>query len=87
MTSLIEQAAAPATAAPAVAPQVATAVSPAVAPTVAPTVAPVAAPAVIRAPGDVHSKRVDLDLEALAAQGFLTPNAPRTVMADQYRNN
>ena len=31
------------------------------------------------------SKRVDLDLEALAAQGFLTPGAPRTQMADQYR--
>lgn len=32
-----------------------------------------------------QSKRVELDLEALAAQGFLTPNAPRTQMADQYR--
>ncbi len=34
---------------------------------------------------NLQSKRVDLDLEALAAQGFLTPNAPRTHMADQYR--
>lgn len=32
-----------------------------------------------------QSKRVDLDLQALAAQGFLTPNAPRTQIADQYR--
>lgn len=31
------------------------------------------------------SKRVELDLDALAAQGFLTPGAPRTQMADQYR--
>lgn len=35
------------------------------------------------APG---TKRVDLDLEALTAQGFLTPNAPRSFLADQYRN-
>lgn len=32
-----------------------------------------------------QSKRVELDLEALAAQGFLTPQAPRSQMADQYR--
>jgi len=31
------------------------------------------------------SKRVDLDLEALLAQGFLTPSAPRTQISDQYR--
>ncbi len=31
------------------------------------------------------SKRVDLDLEALKAQGFLTPSAPRTQISDQYR--
>ncbi|WP_271009326.1 XrtA-associated tyrosine autokinase [Paucibacter sp. B51] len=38
-------------------------------------------------PEEFHasSKRVDLDLEALAAQGFLTPNAARSHMADQYR--
>jgi len=38
-------------------------------------------------PEELHpaSKRVDLDLEALAAQGFLTPNAARSHMADQYR--
>ncbi len=60
--------------------------------TVAPTLTPVpAAPAVPQAPmiqrsTDVGSKRVELDLEALTAQGFLTPNAPRSLMADQYRN-
>jgi len=32
-----------------------------------------------------QSKRVELDLVALAAQGFLTPNAPRSHIADQYR--
>jgi len=31
------------------------------------------------------SKRVELDLVALAAQGFLTPDSPRTHIADQYR--
>lgn len=31
------------------------------------------------------SQRVELDLVALAAQGYLTPDAPRTQIADQYR--
>ena len=31
------------------------------------------------------AKRVELDLVALAAQGFLTPNSSRTHIADQYR--
>lgn len=31
------------------------------------------------------SKRVELDLDALAAQGFITPNAGRSQLADQYR--
>jgi protein-tyrosine kinase len=38
--------------------------------------------------GEEHhpsSKRVELDLDALAAQGFLTPNAARSHLADQYR--
>jgi exopolysaccharide/PEP-CTERM locus tyrosine autokinase len=39
-----------------------------------------------RGPQDGTSKRVELDLEALTAQGFLTPNAPRSYLADQYRN-
>ncbi|MGM9515727.1 XrtA-associated tyrosine autokinase [Roseateles sp. DB2] len=37
------------------------------------------------APAPAVSKRVELDLEALAAMGLVTPNAPRTPMADQYR--
>ena len=37
------------------------------------------------APLPAVSKRVELDLEALAAMGLVTPNAPRTPMADQYR--
>ena len=46
---------------------------------------PEAVPApVVEAPS-VHSKSVELDLQALAVQGFLTPNAPRTPIADQYR--
>ncbi|UXH76722.1 XrtA-associated tyrosine autokinase [Roseateles amylovorans] len=44
------------------------------------------APMIARSAPDVGSKRVELDLEALAAQGFLTPNAPRSFLADQYRN-
>lgn len=36
-------------------------------------------------PAPAVSKRVELDLEALAAMGLVTPNAPRTPMADQYR--
>jgi exopolysaccharide/PEP-CTERM locus tyrosine autokinase len=31
------------------------------------------------------SRRVDLDLVAIGASGVVTPNAPRTRMADQYR--
>ncbi|MEJ6008015.1 XrtA-associated tyrosine autokinase [Paucibacter sp. AS339] len=31
------------------------------------------------------SKRVELDLDALAGQGFITPNAERSQLADQYR--
>jgi protein-tyrosine kinase len=31
------------------------------------------------------SRRVDLDLVAVGASGIVTPNAPRTRMADQYR--
>lgn len=95
MTSLIEQAAqrleqlkqagvdigAPAglPAAPAAAPAVAAPFSG------APAVH-VAAPAVARSIDGPGTKRVDLDLEALTAQGFLTPSAPRSFLADQYRN-
>lgn len=31
------------------------------------------------------TKRVELDLDALTAKGFQTPNAPRRVVSDQYR--
>src|SRR5689334_5614999 len=31
------------------------------------------------------SRRVQLDLDDIAASGIITPNAPRTTMADQYR--
>ncbi|ALV06292.1 XrtA-associated tyrosine autokinase [Roseateles depolymerans] len=54
-------------------------------PVVSPPSAEAAAPRA-RAPQDGTSKRVELDLEALTAQGFLTPNAPRSYLADQYRN-
>jgi len=33
----------------------------------------------------VTSRRVDLDLQALQAAGIVTPNAPRTNIADQFR--
>ncbi|MBB2485638.1 tyrosine-protein kinase family protein [Mitsuaria sp. WAJ17] len=49
---------------------------------VSPVAAPARSPA---APAPAVSKRVELDLEALAAMGLVTPNAPRTPMADQYR--
>jgi exopolysaccharide/PEP-CTERM locus tyrosine autokinase len=35
-------------------------------------------------PGPI-SRRVELDLDVLMAAGFVTPNAPRTQIADQYR--
>jgi len=51
-----------------------------------PPAAPAAAGPQGRAPHEGTSKRVELDLEALTAQGFLTPHAPRSYLADQYRN-
>ena len=36
-------------------------------------------------PAAYTSKTVTLDLEALAAKGIVTPNAPRSFIADQYR--
>lgn len=51
--------------------------------------APVAAPAVgLSLQEDGHhpsSKRVELDVVALAAQGFLMPHTPRSQTGDQYR--
>ena len=49
-----------------------------------PTAAKVAAPAPAAEPV-VTSRRVDLDLPQLAAAGIVTPNAPRSNIADQYR--
>lgn len=46
-------------------------------PTAPPTRAPV--------PGGTRSKQVELDFAALAALGLLTPGAPRSRVADQYR--
>jgi exopolysaccharide/PEP-CTERM locus tyrosine autokinase len=33
----------------------------------------------------ITSKKVDIDLEAIAAAGFLIPNATRSMLADEYR--
>lgn len=38
-----------------------------------------------KAPAVVSARRVELDLQALAAAGIVTPNAPRSHAADQYR--
>ncbi len=91
MASLIEQAAerleqlrragammpedAPAAAEPATA---SASAQPATAPAAAAAPAATAAPAVV-------AKHVELDLTALAAAGLVTPNAPRSHAADQYR--
>jgi protein-tyrosine kinase len=51
--------------------------------------APVAAEPVVPAPPParptVVSRQVDLDLDALTVAGFVSPNAPRSQIADQYR--
>lgn len=39
----------------------------------------------VREDVQISSRRVELDLEALAAGGVVTPNAPRSSIADQYR--
>jgi protein-tyrosine kinase len=46
--------------------------------------APAAKPAAPPAPATV-SRRVELDLDALVASGIVSPNAPRSQIADQYR--
>jgi len=38
-----------------------------------------------KAPAAASARRVELDLNALAAAGIVTPNAPRSHAADQYR--
>ncbi|PZP96715.1 MAG: chromosome partitioning ATPase [Variovorax paradoxus] len=47
--------------------------------------APAPAPAPAPARPSVISRQVDLDLDALTAAGFVSPNAPRSQIADQYR--
>ncbi|MCW5672344.1 MAG: XrtA-associated tyrosine autokinase [Hydrogenophaga sp.] len=63
------------TAAPAQAPEAMAPVSPAAA----------AKPAPVKEAPKTVSKSVRLDLAALAEMGFVTPNAPRAAIADQYR--
>lgn len=67
-------------------PDITPAPSPAAAPTVTPPVAP---PAPVPAPAPLRpavvSRKVELDLDALSAAGFVSPNAPRSQIADQYR--
>lgn len=46
---------------------------------------PAPAAAVPKEPAKSTSKSVRIDLSALNDAGFVTPNAPRTVIADQYR--
>lgn len=50
----------------------------------APAPAPIA-PRVVAEASAPSSRRVELNLDALAAAGFITPNAPRSPMADEYR--
>ena len=49
-----------------------------------PVVAPVEAPSPRQDPASL-SRRVDLNLDVIASMGIVTPNAPRTRLADQYR--
>ncbi|RCW76567.1 XrtA-associated tyrosine autokinase [Pseudorhodoferax soli] len=56
-----------------------------VAAAVAPVVPEPVAPAPPPARPSVVSRQVDLDLDALTAAGFVSPNAPRSQIADQYR--
>src|SRR3954452_800390 len=66
--------------------EAAVAANPVPAPRVAaPTALDFAPPAETRSDLSPQSRRVELDLNALAAAGLVTPNAPRSQMADQYR--
>ncbi len=46
---------------------------------------PEASPLVEHPPQTTTSRRINLDLEAIAAAGLISPNAPRTQIADEYR--
>ncbi len=89
MTSLIEQAARrleQLRQAGAVMPQELPAAPVAVTPVaVAPALTPAPAPAVEPAATAPLSRRVEIDLVALAAAGIISPNAPRSQIADQFR--
>ncbi len=50
-----------------------------------PSLPPVSDAAALLDDANVTSRKVELDLAALAASGLLTPAAPRTHLADQYR--
>lgn len=59
-----------------------------VAPPLVTPLAPAAPSGLVARPSEepaVTSRRVDLDLDQLAAIGIVTPNAPRSNVADQYR--
>ena len=51
---------------------------------VAPSIAPSVAPSVAAASASV-SRRVEIDLDALSSAGIVSPNAPRSQIADQFR--
>ncbi|MDP1783039.1 MAG: P-loop NTPase, partial [Hydrogenophaga sp.] len=54
----------------------------------APAAAPVPFPVVereVRIPDATQSKVVEMDLETLRVAGFVTPHAPRSAIADQFR--
>lgn len=51
----------------------------------APLAAAAAAPALAPADPGPQSRKIEIDLARLAANGFVTPNAPRSRLADQYR--
>ena len=55
------------------------------APVLSPEPKPTTEPLQVRDEPIFSSRRVELDLEALAAAGVVTPNSPRSNMADQYR--
>jgi exopolysaccharide/PEP-CTERM locus tyrosine autokinase len=55
------------------------------APAASPVAPEPAAPAPAPARPSVISRQVDLDLDALTVAGFVSPNAPRSQIADQYR--
>ncbi|MFO1272351.1 MAG: XrtA-associated tyrosine autokinase [Rubrivivax sp.] len=67
-------------------PAPAASVEPAAAPPVqAPPVAEAAPPTKVKVAPEFAPRRIELDLDRIAASGIVTPNAPRSRLADQYR--